>query len=110
MGADSIRWTRSASEGGAPRMPAVSRRLGNGVLIVTRGLMLFGHFPFQPVSHLMRVEPDRTANAEKRDSVVYKQGNSSEPHHPPHISPCGSSKSHALIRVSCCTLCQSTDS
>jgi hypothetical protein len=72
-GADSIRWTRSASEGDTPRMRAVSRRVGNGVLIVTRGLILFDHFPFEPVSHLMWVESDRTANAnaEKTDSVVF---------------------------------------
>jgi hypothetical protein len=37
---DSIRWTRSASEVDTPRMRAVSRRLGNGVLIVIRRLML----------------------------------------------------------------------
>jgi len=69
--ADSIRWTRSASEGDTPRMRAVSRRVGNGVLIVTRCLILFDHFPFKPVSHLMWVEADRTANAEKWDSVVF---------------------------------------
>lgn len=36
--ADSIRWTHSASVGDTPRMRAVSRRVGNGVLIVTRCL------------------------------------------------------------------------
>jgi hypothetical protein len=69
--ADSIRWTRSASEGDTPRMRAVSRRVGNSVLIVTRCLILFHHFPFKPVGHLMWVEADRTANAEKWDSVVF---------------------------------------
>jgi hypothetical protein len=68
---ESIRRTRSACNGDTPRMRAVSRRLGKGVLIVTRYLMLFGHFPFQPVSHLMRVEADRTPNAEKWDPVVF---------------------------------------
>src|ERR1700756_458674 len=43
----SMRWTRPASEGDTPRMRAVSRRVGNGVLIVTRCLILFDHFPFQ---------------------------------------------------------------
>src|SRR4029077_2515590 len=69
--ADSIRSTRSASEGDTPRMRAVSRRVGNSVLIVTRCLILFHHFPFKPVGHLMWVEADRTANAEKCDSVVF---------------------------------------
>ena len=55
---DSMRWTRSASEGDTPRMRAVSRRVGNGVLIVTRCLILFDHFPFKPVGHLMWVEAD----------------------------------------------------
>jgi hypothetical protein len=68
---ESIRRTRSACDGDTPRMRAVSRRLGNGVLMVTRFPMLFDHFPFQPVSHLMRVETDRTANAEKWNPVVF---------------------------------------
>jgi hypothetical protein len=38
---DSIRWTRSASEVDTLRMRAVSRRLGNSVLIVIRCFMLF---------------------------------------------------------------------
>ena len=51
-------------------MRAVSRRVGNSVLIVTRCLILFHHFPFKPVGHLMWVEADRTANAKKWDPVV----------------------------------------
>lgn len=38
---ESIRRTRSASDGETPRIREVSRRLGNGVLIVTRWLTLF---------------------------------------------------------------------
>ena len=55
---DSMRRTRSASEGDTPRMRAVSRRVGNGVLTVIRCLISFDHFPFKPVGDLMWVEAD----------------------------------------------------
>ena len=56
--AESIRWTRSASEGETPRMRAVSRRLGNSVLIVTRRLMLSDYFSIRPFSPPSSQPPD----------------------------------------------------